>query len=388
MDFNLSERSERFRGEVREFLAEHVTDDLRDRVRETGTIHDWGLHRAMAEKGWIAAAWPEEYGGQGRDDFEMAAFYEEAVIAEAPLDGLLITMIIANTLRHVGTEEQKRELIPQMIGGDAICALGYSEPGSGSDVASVRTRAVRDGDEWVIDGEKVFTTLAHESQYVFLLTRTDTEVAKHKGLTMFLVPMDTPGIETRPIHPLGGERPNSTFYSGVRVDDRWRIGEVNGGWDVMGVALTFERTETGGTESARVLHEFVEWAREATDDQDRPRIEDPSLRETVARIAIRNEVARLMALKATWVAAAGGLPGVEGSMARLFYATRFQESCSEILDQMGPRGALQHGAEGAPVHGRLERTFRHSAVTTIYGGTSEIQRTIIARRGLELPSGR
>ena len=156
----------------------------------------------------------------------------------------------------------------------------------------------------------------------------------------------------------------------------------------MGVALTFERTETGGTESARVLHEFVEWARAATDDQNRPRIEDPSLRETISRIAIRNEVARLMALKATWVAAAGDLPGVEGSMARLFYATRFQESCSEILDQMGPRGALQHGADGAPVGGRLERAFRHSAVTTIYGGTSEIQRTIIARRGLELPSGR
>ncbi len=141
MDFRLGERSDKFRAEVRAFFTEHVTPELRERIHATGTVHDWDLHHALGEKGWIAASWPVEYGGQERDAFEMTAFYEEAVAAEAPLDGLLTTMIIANTVRHVGTEAQKRELIPPMIRGDVLVALGYSEPGAGSDVASVRTRA-------------------------------------------------------------------------------------------------------------------------------------------------------------------------------------------------------------------------------------------------------
>ncbi len=388
MDFNTGERGELFRREVREFFAEHLTDEVRQRVRETGTVHDWKLHRALGEKGWLAASWPVEYGGQEREASEMAAFYEEAALAGAPFDGLLTTLIIANTIRHVGTDEQKREIIPPILRGEVLVALGYSEPGSGSDVASVRMRAVRDGDEWVIDGEKVFTTLAHESQYVILLTRTDPEVSKHAGLTMFLVPLDLPGIEIRPIHTLGGERTNSTFYAGVRVHDRWRVGEVNGGWDVMGVALTFERTVTGGKETVRLLERFVEWAREATDADGRPRLEEAPVREAIARTAIRNEVSYLLAQRANWVAASGGLPGVEGSQSRLFYTTRFQRTASELMDVIGPEAVLDHNAEGAPASGHIEHAHRHSQVGTIYGGTSEIQRGIIARRGLKLPSAR
>jgi alkylation response protein AidB-like acyl-CoA dehydrogenase len=273
-----------------------------------------------------------------------------------------------------------------MIHGDVLVALGYSEPGAGSDVASVRTRAVRDGDGWVIDGEKVFTTLAHESQYVFLLTRTDLDLPKHEGLTMFLVPMDTPGIEILPIHTLGGERTNSTYYKNVHVEDRWRVGEVNGGWDVMGVALTFERTVTGGKESVRVLQQFIDWAKEARDDDGRARIDDPAVREAIARVSIRNEIAVLLSHRANWIAASGGLPGVEGSKARLYYTTRFQTTCSELLDLVGPEAVLQHGEPDAPASGWIERAYRHSSVSTIYGGTSEVQRTIIARRGLRLPS--
>ena len=218
MDFNTGERGELFRREVREFFAEHLTDEVRQRVRETGTVHDWKLHRALGEKGWLAASWPVEYGGQEREASEMAAFYEEAALAGAPFDGLLTTLIIANTIRHVGTDEQKREIIPPILRGEVLVALGYSEPGSGSDVASVRMRAVRDGDEWVIDGEKVFTTLAHESQYVILLTRTDPDLPKHAGLTMFLVPLDLPGIEvSQGVHGVvvpGGERTRRTGACG------------------------------------------------------------------------------------------------------------------------------------------------------------------------------
>ncbi|MEZ4331867.1 MAG: acyl-CoA dehydrogenase family protein [Myxococcota bacterium] len=384
MDFRLGERSDRFRAEVRAFLAETVTDAMRGRAHSTGTYHDWSLHRALGRKGWIAAAWPRELGGQARDPAEMAAFHEEAALAEAPIDGLLITMMVANTIRDVGTDAQRREFIPPMIRGESLVALGYSEPGAGSDVAAVRTRAVRDGAGWRIDGEKVFTSLAHESQYVFLLARTDPEKPKREGLTLFLVPLDTPGIEIRPIRTLGGERTNATFYHDVRIDDRHRIGEVDGGWKVLGVALTHERAG-GSQEGTRVLAQFVDWARDARDDAGRRWLDDPGVLEAIGRVAIRNEVAYLLARRASWLVERGEPATVASSTARLFYTTSFQETCSELLDLVGPEGVLQHGEPGAPADGWLERAHRHAAVGTIYAGSSEIQRTIIARQGLRLP---
>lgn len=386
MDFRLGERSDRFRAEVRAFLAETVSDEMRDRAHASGTYHDWALHRALGAKGWVAAAWPEELGGQGRDPAEMAAFHEEAALAEAPIDGLLITMMVANTLRDLGSEVQKRELIPPMIRGESLVALGYSEPGAGSDVAAVRTRAVREGAGWRINGEKVFTSLAHESQYVFLLTRTDPDKPKREGLTLFLVPLETDGIEIRPILTLGGERTNATFYEDVYVEDRWRIGEVDGGWAVLGAALTHERVG-GSQEGTRVLSQFIAWAREASDADGCRQIDDSTVLEEIARVAIHNEVAYLLARRASWQSERGEPAAVASSVGRLFYTTGFQDTCSRLLDLLGPQGVLQHGQPGAPADGWIERAHRHAAVGTIYAGSSEIQRTIIARQGLRLPRG-
>jgi len=386
MDFRPGERSDRFRAEVRAFLAETVTDAMRERAHATGTYHDWTLHRALGAKGWIAATWPRELGGQAREPSEMAAFHEEAQLAEAPIDGLLITMMVANTIRDLGSEAQKRELIPPMIRGEALVALGYSEPGAGSDVSAVRTRAVRDGAGWRIDGEKVFTSLAHESQFVFLLTRTNPDKPKRDGLTLFLVPLDTPGIEIRPIRTLGGERTNATFYRDVRVDDRFRIGEVDAGWSVLSVALTHERAG-GSQEGTRVLAQFVEWARAARDAEGHLRIDDPGVLEAVARVAIHNEVSYLLGRRPGWLMERGEPAAVASSIGRLFYTTGFQRTCSDLLDLLGPEAVLQHGEPGAPADGWIERAHRHAAVGTIYAGSSEIQRTIIARQGLGLPRG-
>ena len=237
MDFRLGERSDAFRDEVRAFLREHFRPEMVERAHDTGTSHNWEFHRALGAQGWIAASWPEEYGGQGRDPMEMTAMRDELRLAGVPTDGLGQTIMIARTLRAVGTDEQKQRFIPPALAGEIIFALGYTEPDSGSDVAAAKTRAVRDGDEWVIDGQKMFTTLAHEATYVFLLTRTNPDVPKHQGLTMFLVPLDSPGVEIHPVHTMGGERTNATFYTGVRVPDSLRVGEVDGGWDVMTVAL-------------------------------------------------------------------------------------------------------------------------------------------------------
>ncbi len=386
MDFTLGDRSEAFRVEVREFLAEHVTPQVLARTHATGTVHDWDLHRALAAKGWLGAGWPVEYGGQGRDPWEMRVFVEECAAADAPTDGLSMTMV-ANTLRVVGTEAQKLDILPRVLAGEVLISLGYSEPGAGSDVAAAATTATRDGDDWVVDGEKVFTSMAHEAQYVFLLTRTNHEVAKHRGLTMFLVPTDAPGLRVEPMWTLGAPgRTNRTFYDGVRVPDALRVGEIDGGWAVMNVALTFER---GGTMAAvRALDATVSWASRLRDAQTRAPIEDPDVRRRLARVAIDNELARLLSLRTTWVAAKGGLPGVEGSMAKLAASESVQRSTADLMDLLGADGVLDESEADAPAGGAVEYAWRKAAVATLYGGSSEIMRGIIAERHLGLPRTR
>ncbi len=385
MDFRLGSKSDTFRAEVRSFLDENLSPEVVERAHRTGTMHDSDFHRALGRQGWIAASWPAEYGGQERDPFEMTALRDELRLAGVPTDGMGLSMIVSQTIRRVGTDEQKRELLPRALAGEIIISLGYSEPDSGSDVASIKTRADRDGDEWVINGQKMFTTLAHEADFVFLLARTNHDAAKHRGLTMFLVPLHSPGIEIQPVHTMGGERTNATFYSDVRVHDRYRIGDVDGGWQVMTVALAFERGGFGLSDADRVWGQAVAWA-EATRRDDGTRvIDDPAVRERLAVMRINNEVAKLLAYRTSFVAAQGRLPGVEGSMHKLFYAESMIADSAELVDMLGADGVLQRGEADAPVEGWVEHLFRHAAVTTIYGGTSEMQRSIIAERGLGLP---
>ena len=387
MDFRLGEASDAFRAEVREFLDQHFTEEVRERVLETGVYHDSDIHRGLGERGWLAGAWPREYGGQDRNPYEMIALHEEFGLAGAPTYGMSTTMMIASIIRHVGTEQQRHEILPQVLRGEVLLVLGYTEPDSGSDVAAAKTRAVRDGDDWIINGHKVFTTNAQISHYVLLLTRTNPDVPKHQGLTVFLVPLDLPGIEIHPIHTLSGERTNGVFYSDVRVPDSCRVGEVDGGWQVMTVALTYERPAIGRGENDRLLNQVVEWAR-TTERDGRPVIDDPVVRERLARAAIGNEVAKLLGYYAGWVDAQGRLPGVEGSMAKVQRTESFVAESDLLLDLLGPEGARQHGAPGAAAGGDIEHAFRHAQVTTIFGGTSEIQRGIIAERGLGLPRRR
>jgi alkylation response protein AidB-like acyl-CoA dehydrogenase len=389
MDFRLGSKSDAFRAEVRRFLDQNLSPEVIERAHRTGTMHDKDFHRALGRQGWIAASWPAEYGGQERDPFEMTALRDELRLAGAPTDGMGLAMIVCQTIRRVATDEQKRDFLPPALAGEVIMSLGYSEPDSGSDVASIKTRADRDGDEWVINGQKMFTTLAHEASFVFLLARTNHAVPKHKGLTMFLVPLDLPGIEIQPVHTVGGERTNATFYSDVRVGDHFRIGEVDGGWQVMTVALTFERGGFGLSDADRVWERAVEWATNTRRGDGTRVIDDPFVRERLAAMRINNEVAKLLAYRTSFVAATGRLPGVEGSMHKLFYAESMIADSAELVDMLGPEGVLQRGEGDAPVDGWVEHLFRHAAVTTIYGGTSEMQRSIIAERGLGLPrSGR
>ena len=379
LERRLDASSQPFRDEIRSFIAEHLTDEIVERAQRTGTIHDWGFHQAFCQRGYLAAGWPTEVGGLGRSAVETNTLMQELFRAGAPIDGMATVALVGATLLVTGTEQQKREILPRILNGEVMCCLGYSEPEAGSDVAAAQTRAVRDGDEWTVNGQKMFTSFAHVAQYVFLLTRTSPEKPKHRGLTMFLVPMDTAGISVTAVETVGGIRTNITFYDDVRVPDSCRVGEVDAGWSVMQAALVYERNATNWGEPAALVDAVARWAHQTG------RLADPLVRDRVARHAVALEVGRLLSYRTSWLAAEGGMPMVEGSMAKLFLSEAFLAASGDLLDLCGHEGVLQHGEGSAPLGGLVEHAYRHAVVTTIYGGTSEIQRGIIAQRGLGLP---
>jgi len=388
MDFRLGEKSEAVRREAQDFLAEAFTPEVRRTMEETGVHHSWDFHRKLVARGWLAPGWPKEFGGQGRDPLEILAFAEELQRAGAPTYGVGTTLMIAGVIRHIGTEEQKQLILPPALRGEIIIVLGFTEPESGSDVAAAQTRAVRDGDQWVINGQKMFTTNAQEADYAFMLTRTNTEVPKHQGLTTFLVPLKQPGVEIREVRTISGERTNLTFYTDVRVDDSLRIGEVDGGWDTMAVGLTLERSGAQGGQSFRLLAAMEHWAATAVDPAGRPRVTDPTVLARLGRAAAENEVSTLLARRSAWVQSTGGLPGVEGSMAKLFASEALTRQGGDFMDMLGPDGTRSTGDPTAVEGGAAEFALRFALGATTYGGTSEIQRNIIAQRGLGLPRAR
>ena len=386
MDFSLSPRAAEFRTEVMAFLDSHLTGEVIDTMHRTGTFNDKHFNAALADAGLLAGAVP---GYGDRDPIELYVLFNELEKAGAPYDGLAVTMLVAGVINAVGTDFHREQVLDRLLTGRFNCCLGYSEPDHGSDVAAITTRAVQDGDEWVVNGQKMWTTMAHEADWVILLTRTDPDVPKHKGLTMFLVPMDTPGIEVQPVPTMASERTNATFYDEVRIGDEWRLGDVNGGWSVMGVALAFERGVMGGTNPAVPLLRHVRgWATDAPSPDGGRMIDDPLLRERIARTAIANQVSQLLTLRAAWIAATGGLPGLEGSMAKLYATDRYRQAVGWFQQMAGADGLLGFGTDGAAADGWIDYDARHSPVTTIYGGTTEINRNNVAERHLGLPRAR
>lgn len=382
MDFAVDERAERFRGEIREFVAQHLTADVRQRMLDTGTMHDWGFYRALSERGWIGAAWPPEEGGRSFDPADIEILYQELSALGAPTDGFSMSMVVAETLRRIGTAEQRQLIIPRVQAGELVIALGYSEPDAGSDLASVKTSARRDGDGWRINGQKVFTTLAHEAGYVFLLTRSDPEQQRHRGLTVFLVPTDDPGFSLTPVHTLGGERTNMTFYSDIWVPDSMRIGEVSGGWSVVMLALTFERGGEFAAQLRRLVETTAEWASKEALTQDR------RLMRRLGKVAVDAEVARLLGARAALLRSSRNAGDIEGNMAKIYATEKLLAGAGQLIDAAGVRGQLPPGDPHAPAHGHIEHSYRHAQVTTIYGGTNDVLRGVIAERRLGLPRSR
>ncbi|MHB8376339.1 MAG: acyl-CoA dehydrogenase family protein [Dehalococcoidia bacterium] len=391
MDFRDAPDDAAFRHEVREFLRAELPPDLRaadDAVLGVGIgederERDW-LH-TLAKRGWVAPAWPKEYGGAGLSVMQQFVFNEEIARAAAPRPNFLAIGLAGPTIIVHGTEEQKREHLSGILSGEMFWCQGFSEPGSGSDLASLQTRAVRDGDDFIINGQKIWTSGAHRAQRMMLLARTDTEAPKHKGISYFLLDMKSPGVTVRPLTNMADTPSfNEVFFDNVRVPKTDLLGELNRGWYVATTTLDFERSGIINAVSLRMLvREIAEYA------QAHRRADGawPAVRYEVVERAIETEVAIIFSYRVVTMQVKGLIPNQEASITKLFASELAQRIARTGIKVAGLYGQLSEGSPQAPLGGRFDAWYRIAVGATIAGGTIEIQRSVIAQRGLGLPRG-
>ena len=391
MEFKFTEEDEAFRGELRAFMKAELPDPWEGAGRYPEE-DDWDLNVAvrqkMAEKGWLTMHWPEEYGGQNASPVKSAIFNEEIAYMRAPGRDIFGVRMLGPTLMIHGTEEQKKTHLTPVARGEVQWCQGYSEPESGSDLASLSTRAVRDGDDLVINGAKVWTTMAHRADWIMLLTRTDPDAPKHRGISFVLVDMKTPGVSVRPIiNMAGGHEFNQVTFDNVRVPRANVVGEEDRGWYVAVTLLDFERSGIDYSASARrILDDTREFAME-TKRNGQPLMEIPWVRTLMADRYIDCEVARLMAYNVAYMQSQDLIPTKEASMSKVFGSETVQRVTEASLDILGMFGTLSREEKWAPLKGRVQEHWMNAFAGTIAAGTSEIQRNIIAGRGLGLPRG-
>ena len=339
---------------------------------------------ARVRDGWLTLSWPKEFGGQARSPLEQIAFMETMERGEAPRIGAAIQ---ANALMMFGTPEQQQKYLPEILRGEAMHGMGYSEPQAGSDLAALRTSAVRDGDHWVINGQKIWTT-TWWGKYMFLAARTDRNARPpHAGISMFIVPMNTPGITIQPARTMYDGSFANIFYDGVRIPLDNIVGEVNGGWKVLTGALAYERGLVGGGIVLKVAHAF-ERLRERVSAREHgapPLADDPIVRDKLATLACEIEVGRQLMVCCAELAADGITPPEYGAISKVFSGELMERFGEAALDILGMRATLSEQMPDAIDNGRFEQNLRHSLMWVISIGTNEIQRSLIAQRGLGLP---
>jgi alkylation response protein AidB-like acyl-CoA dehydrogenase len=371
-----------------EFMNEELCAEIFDPKRREGGGPQWrkGLEK-LGRDGWIGLGWPTEFGGQARGAIDQYIFTEEIQRAGFPYP-FLTTESVGPTIARFGNDAMKADIIPKIVGGKVNICIGYSEPGSGTDLASLKTKAVRDGDEYVINGQKIFTSLAESADYVWLAARTDHDPAtkKHKGISMFLIPFDTPGISLTPIHTLGGIRTNATYYENVRVPASCLVGEENKGWQMITSQLNRERLALvthGGI--CKMFGQVAEWAN-ATKTADGKRVMDqPWVQQNLARVQMGAEALKLLCYKQAWAIDQGNLDMADASTAKIYGSEFFIEAYRLLMEVLGQASILGRGSEANVLEGHLEQMYRVASVITFGGGTNEIQRDIISAAGLWIP---
>ena len=398
MDFTLTPEQQSFRDEVRDWLGKNLPADWVARLRQGSDVprpeayrflSDW--QRRMYEAGFVGITWPKEYGGRGLSFMEEMTLQEEMALRKAPpVLNILAIGMAGPTIIAYGTEEQKKRYPAKMLSCEEIWCQGYSEPNAGSDLAALQTRAVKDGEHYVVNGQKVWTSLAHVADWMMLLARTDPDAPRHKGITYFLVDMHSPGITVKPLKQLtGDEEFNEVYFDNVRVHDSQILGGLNNGWAVGMTTLMYERLALGFGLQVRLriaLDGLVELARHTTKNG-APVTRDPVMRQKLAQLWIDTEVFKYTGARAITKLLKGELPGPEASTGKMMWVEGHQRLQELAMEIQGPYSQIMKGSPWAVAEGLWQHTFLRSRANSIEGGTTEIQRNIIGERVLGLPKG-
>jgi alkylation response protein AidB-like acyl-CoA dehydrogenase len=391
MQISYTPEQEQLRQELREYFARLMTPDLRERLASSDGEYGDGeaykqVVRQLGHDGWLAIGWPAEYGGQNRSVLEQLIFTDEAAIAGVPVPFLTINTV-GPTIMRFGTAEQKKRFLPRIAAGELHFSIGYSEPEAGTDLATLRTRAVRDGDQYVINGQKMWTSLIQYADYVWLACRTDPEALRHRGLSIIMVPTDAEGFSWTPVRTVAGVTTSATYYSDVRVPVANLVGEEHKGWPLITNQLNHERVAlTSAAPVLTVLADVTEWARTTKLSDGRRVIDQEWVQLNLARVHARAEVLKLM----NWrIAAQAGSPGPAAASATKVYGTELTiEAARLMMEVLGANAEVRAGSPGAMLAGRIERIHRSALILTFGGGTNEVQRDIIGAVALGLPLNR
>jgi 3-oxocholest-4-en-26-oyl-CoA dehydrogenase alpha subunit len=387
MQIAYTDEQQALRQELREYYTKLLTPEV-----EAELAHAQGIGpvvrrvvRQMGSDGWLGIGWPKEYGGRGRSAIEQFIFFDESMRSGAPVPMLTINTV-GPTIMNFGTQEQRDFFLPKILGGEIHFCIGYTEPGAGTDLASLRTRAVKDGDEYIINGQKTFTSLAGDADYVWLATRTNAEVKKHKGISLFVVPMDTPGIKVVPMQLIGEHNINQTFYEDVRVPASALVGGENNGWTLITNQLNHERvTLCASGVIERTLDEVLTWSKQTRLADGRRVIDQEWVRINLAKVHAKLEFLRLINWKVAWTATQGRLDVADASTTKAFGTEFYLEAFRLLMEILGPQAYLRPGSPDSLLQARLERLYRSMLILTFGGGTNEIQRDLIAMFGLGMP---
>lgn len=376
----------RLREKLRTYFANLLPERERRRAGEQGVGGDRfrEVVTRLGEDGWLGIGWPVEYGGQGRSVEEQYIFFDEVQRAGLPFPFVTVNTV-GPTLMARGSDEQQRRYLPRILSGEAVFAIGYTEPEAGTDLASLTTRAVRDDDGWVVDGSKIFTSGANTADYVWLACRTDPDAPKHRGISIMIVDTSAPGFSWSPIRTVGGMSVTATYYSGVRVPHGNVVGEVDGGWGLITTQLNHERIGLAalGGRLIELWEQVLRWAR------DNGTIELPWVQQDLARTHARLEAMRLLNWKMTSAVSKGTLSGADAGTAKVYGTETHVEVQRTLLGILGAGGRIRPESPGAVLAGQVEQLSRQGIVNTFGGGVNEVLRDMIASQGLGLPrSGR
>jgi len=384
-----NEQQEELRRELGEYFAGLMTPEIQeDLASGDGEIGRGDVYkrvvRQMGKDGWLGIGWPKEYGGQGRSMIEQLIFTDEASKAGAPVPFLTINTV-GPTIMQYGTEEQRREFLPKILAGELHFSIGYSEPDAGTDLARLQTKAIRDGDEYIVNGQKMWTSLIQYADYVWLACRTDPEAPRHKGLSMLLVPTNLPGFRWSPVPTVGGTTTSQTFYEDVHVPAANLVGPENEGWKLITNQLNRERVAL--CSAASVQHNLAltrEWAMATKLANGRRVIDQEWVQMNLADVHAKVEFLKLINWKIAWGVDKGVSPA-DASATKVFGTELYIEACRKLMECFGQEAYVQRDSPGAKLKGRIERMYKGTLILTFGGGTNEIQRDIIAMVGLGMP---